>query len=471
MAALTFWYEFYYDVIKGGRYIWEIEQMHREYGPIVRINPYELHVSDPSFIKQLYPTAAKDVEKWSWSAIMFGSNQMTFGTVGHDLHKMRRHAFGNLFSKQSIRNLEPRIQTVVNTLSEQLAKRRGTGELINLGQIFSALTRDIISEYCFAKNLNCLLMPNFGPAYESLMEKTKLCPLIKQFPILVPILETFPEWILRQVFPLLLSLKSVRKSMRTLVQDFFDNYYDPEKKSSHVTVFHAILSDTDLPSSQKTVERLAWEAQLLMGAGTQTTAHVLLSTVYHVLSNPTILDTLLEELDTAASRQGLEPIPLQTLEHLPYLNAVINEGLRISHSVTHRLQRVHPHTALEYGDWIIPPGTPVGMSSPLIHNNETLFPHPYDFNPNRWLGPPEQTKLLQQYLFSFGKGSRACAGRDLAYAEFYMTLAAVFGTFGRELMLVDTVRERDVDPVRDYFNACPSEASTGVKVLVGNVEA
>lgn len=31
-VALTYWVEFYYDVIKGGMYIWEIKKMHREYG-------------------------------------------------------------------------------------------------------------------------------------------------------------------------------------------------------------------------------------------------------------------------------------------------------------------------------------------------------------------------------------------------------------------------------------------------------
>ena len=32
LAALTFWYEFYYDSVKSGSYVWEIEKMHREYG-------------------------------------------------------------------------------------------------------------------------------------------------------------------------------------------------------------------------------------------------------------------------------------------------------------------------------------------------------------------------------------------------------------------------------------------------------
>jgi len=32
LAALTLWYEFYYDVIKEGRYTWKIGELHREYG-------------------------------------------------------------------------------------------------------------------------------------------------------------------------------------------------------------------------------------------------------------------------------------------------------------------------------------------------------------------------------------------------------------------------------------------------------
>ena len=41
LAALTFWYEFYYDVVKRGEYVWEIQKMHEEYGRFQGI-PYVL---------------------------------------------------------------------------------------------------------------------------------------------------------------------------------------------------------------------------------------------------------------------------------------------------------------------------------------------------------------------------------------------------------------------------------------------
>lgn len=74
LAALTLWYEFYYDVIKRGKYTWRIAEMHTQYGerglgnevttsskltniegPIVRISPYELHIDDPEYATSHLP--------------------------------------------------------------------------------------------------------------------------------------------------------------------------------------------------------------------------------------------------------------------------------------------------------------------------------------------------------------------------------------------------------------------------------
>lgn len=55
LAALTQWYEFYYDIILPGQYTFKICELHKEYGPIIRINPWEVHISDPDFHRELLP--------------------------------------------------------------------------------------------------------------------------------------------------------------------------------------------------------------------------------------------------------------------------------------------------------------------------------------------------------------------------------------------------------------------------------
>ena len=68
LAALTFWYEFHYDVIKGGKYTAKIAKLHDQYGPIIRINPFEVHINDPDFYDEVYVNASKrKTEIWSWT--------------------------------------------------------------------------------------------------------------------------------------------------------------------------------------------------------------------------------------------------------------------------------------------------------------------------------------------------------------------------------------------------------------------
>lgn len=66
LAALTQYYEFYYDVVLGGQYTFRIIDMHEKYGPIVRINPWEVHVGDPDFFAELYAGPSRRRDKWTF---------------------------------------------------------------------------------------------------------------------------------------------------------------------------------------------------------------------------------------------------------------------------------------------------------------------------------------------------------------------------------------------------------------------
>ena len=190
---------------------------------------------------------------------------------------------------------------------------------------------------------------------------------------------------------------------------------------------------------------------------------MLSATTYHVLNDPPILTTLMAELETAFP-DATTAFSLQILENLPYLNAVISEGLRLSYGTIHRLQRVHPNNVLTYRDWIIPPGTPVGMSSIFMHNDPAIFPDPQLFDPSRFIGPEKEKR--QRHLSNFGKGTRQCVGMNLAQAEIHMAMAAIFRKFGTKMHLYHTIKERDVDTKHDLFVTNPSMDSRGVRVTL-----
>lgn len=63
LAAATWLYEFYYDIVLGGQYTFKIIELHKKYGPIIRINPEEVHVGDADFFPELYPGSARRRDK------------------------------------------------------------------------------------------------------------------------------------------------------------------------------------------------------------------------------------------------------------------------------------------------------------------------------------------------------------------------------------------------------------------------
>lgn len=50
-------------------------------GPIVRINPYELHINDPEYYDEVYSGGSKKRDKYEWAARLFGNSGSMLGTI------------------------------------------------------------------------------------------------------------------------------------------------------------------------------------------------------------------------------------------------------------------------------------------------------------------------------------------------------------------------------------------------------
>lgn len=135
--------------------------------------------------------------------------------------------------------------------------------------------------------------------------------------------------------------------------------------------------------------------------------------LYHLSTNPTVLQRLREEIDAVASD---EPLSYKHTQQLPYLKAVVRESLRMYSSVPGQLYRIVPSDGLLIDGHLIPSGTVVGISSLTQNRDTAIFGQDADiFNPERWLGDESKARYLEAALFNFGgTGPRSCPGRDLA---------------------------------------------------------
>jgi cytochrome P450 len=140
---------------------------------------------------------------------------------------------------------------------------------------------------------------------------------------------------------------------------------------------------SDLPPSEKTVERLYQDAFALVGAGTETTGLglSLIAITYHLLSNPQPLKMLQAELRShfPTTLANNEVISYRALENLPYLTACINEGLRLASGVSGRVPRVNHHASTQYAAYSLLAGTAISMTIRDVHCDASIFPDPTTF--------------------------------------------------------------------------------------------
>lgn len=158
--------------------------------------------------------------------------------------------------------------------------------------------------------------------------------------------------------------------------------------------------------------------------------------MYYVLKNPSILAKLQAELDKANLPF---PAPYESAQRLPYLHAVIKEGLRIHPSVGTILERIVPPTGLTLPDGrVIPPGTIVGMNPWVLSRKKEIYGDDVDtFRPERWLREESEAQLqyearlkrMEDADLSFGAGNRVCTGRHLAMVELFKVTATLVSRY------------------------------------------
>ncbi|KAF1735461.1 Trichodiene oxygenase [Beauveria bassiana] len=454
LAALTQYYEFFYDIVLGGQYTFRIVEMHEEYGPVVRISPWEVHVSDHDFHAELYTGPHRRRHKW------------------------------HFWAKQPI--IEERVDQLLGRLRDE-GKTRPT-EPIDVMYPFSAYTNDVINEYAFARSDHLIERPDFG-AYttDSLLKGTHMGPIIKHMNWALTLVNSLPESVSGRWVPGWGGWLKLKNDVLNQIDEIkaTQGTKNWELDVSHPTIFHELLSSEELPDIEKETARLAQDGQILVQGGTLTTSWTLSLAVFHLCNRPSTLKKLRDELFAAIPNPN-EVVPLARLESLPYLRAVVKEALRHGVGTSSRLSRIAPDESFDVADPAtgrshhIPAGTVVSMSPYRTIMNAGIFPDPLGFHPERWLDADER---LDGYLIMFGGGTRVCLGQALAQAELHLMLAKLFRRWGsggvvggdetgdrREgdvgAFKIFETTSRDCQMASDYFIPIPYKGSKGLRFLL-----
>ncbi|KAL8826760.1 MAG: hypothetical protein Q9191_003596 [Dirinaria sp. TL-2023a] len=243
----------------------------------------------------------------------------------------------------------------------------------------------------------------------------------------------------------------------TAIREEIQHVLNHDKPSVENTrsIFRELRDNPALPPSEKGLTRLEQEGTLLVMAGTESTAKSIAVAHFHMLANPEIMRRVRAEL-----RNVPESASWTELEQLPYLSGVIAEGNRLSFGVTARVCRIAPDEDLQYQQYTIPAGIPVSMTTLSVHTDETIFPDPWAFKPERWMG--QEGAERKKYQMAFNKGGRNCVGINLAHAEMFLAIAAV-ARYEMDLFQTDL---SDVEFRHDYHVAYPRLGSKGIRAVV-----
>ncbi|KAA8897519.1 cytochrome P450 [Sphaerosporella brunnea] len=430
IAAATHLYHFYHNAFNKGQFVpYILPGLHEKYGRVVRFSPDEVDVHDVDVIQSFYAhkfAFKKDAKFWD----AFGIPRSSGLLYDYSEWRPRRNLLNPMFSKQSINTatnsvIYPMIEKFINRLQEFA----DSNKVLPMDGALYCLTVDIITEYTCGKAWGFLSEPGMDSAkLQSVRWLTAGSPYSIEFPWLKKVVlrlhKTFPK--------LNLGGYSVtrRAAVETVEHALALNAGNSQKVNSKPKYILDALLNPDHSKNFPTLgfDDLLDEAMMLFAGGTDTTAHMVLFSIWRLCIDPDTRKKVTADVRTLVRGSDGRFIVAE-VEQLPYLSAFIKEMLRCYYGAIGRTPRLVPAGGITVPSTgtFLPAGTRLSTAFISYHTDPDLFVEPHLFRPERWIGAPG--KALEKWLLSFGKGERICLGINLAYREMYLLLAELVTRF------------------------------------------
>ncbi|KAL3420108.1 cytochrome P450 [Phlyctema vagabunda] len=376
-----------------------IHHAHMKYGTLVRVSPNEVDISDADSITPIYVSKGGFPKASCYANFDIDGHKTIFSTTDSEHRAPRAKAVVPMFSTKSIRDNEAALYGCVNRMIERMQEEAETGRPVNVLNLSRSLAVDAVSTHLFQQNYNgtsekgkTLSVSAFVDAFVA----------VGRFFYLPNTVFTWVDWAFEKFLP-----DQHASDSMTIVDKFVENLVDSTPKGAQN--YPGRLKSAGIDSSE-----VKSQCKDLIFAGTDSTGMNLATICRNLSLYPEKYGRLRNEV---VSNESLGS-QAQEVQSLPYLSAVVKEGLRISMANPTRLPHVVPAGGWVFKGVQFPEGSIVGCSGYELHFNAAAFPNPREFQPERWL-EGNVTPEANKYWFAFGAGSRACIARNLASTELY----------------------------------------------------
>lgn len=415
-----------------------VYKIHQQYGPIVRTGPNSVDIADGDALHDIYTAKGGFRKTDFYGNFDIDGHKSIFSELVPERRAIRAKAVLPLFSAGSLRAgkevLEGVVQRFVELCELKAEESRASGKVINLLDLTRGLSIDGVTEYLFGRAYGGVedAKQKADASGDGKLKRMSASGMVDAF------VGVGRFWYLRsEVFQWVewldgrfgaSSSEEGAESM-ALVDEFVAGIVEDAQKvlennkSGSKTGVNGVTVDSypaRLLLAGISVSETRAQCKDLIFAGTDSTGMNLATIMFHLAKHPEVVKSLEQEID-----QNDDITDLMEIQALPWLRAVVREGLRVSMANPSRLARVVPDQGWSFKGTTFSAGTEVSCAPFELHLNKDIFRNPADFDPRRWIDEEPTSKEMERDSIPFGLGTRQCIARNLATAELFLAVRAL----------------------------------------------
>ncbi|MCJ1355496.1 MAG: hypothetical protein MMC33_005488 [Icmadophila ericetorum] len=415
----------FYWTLGRGDLVSKSRELHERYGSVIRVNPNMLYFTDAQAWKQIHGHRQGKRLMIRDSGFYFNKNNGAADIVrSNDAdHTRIRKLLSHGFSEQALRDQEPLIMTYVNLLIQKLCEQSQKSKAIDIVRWLNFTSFDIIGDLCFGEPFGGLQNQEYHSIVSNIFKSFKHA----QYLVIANAYPPAPA--LMAAIMKLFGIENHTK--RQAHRDFCTKAID--KRTSIQTDRKDFMAQILRYNDEKgmTQQEIIGTVAGLISGGSETIATLLSGAIFYLLKSPYSLNKINKEIRSTFKSE--EDIVFSSVLSLPYLQAVLDESLRIYPPVPGALHRRTPPEGDIIDGYKVPGNVVVGIPQWTTNHSAQNFRDPDAFIPERWLGDARFANDNRAAVQPFSIGARNCVGKNLAYAEMRIILCRLLWRFDMTL--------------------------------------